>query len=215
MKKILKILDYTLFKLLPTIVIIIIIIFLICLPVSILTDFKDYDDIGDYTNSIYVITETYDGKNKYYEVSKNGDKRKTEAFVSDKYESYYLKDCLEAYINKDKNKVLNKFKEKSCQIISNPNGIIKYWELKDKTLKNIILKISELEHEKFSTKIYKINDNYYVIVNNNVNLWNPFNLYYYDKEENSLKLIYKFDGEIIIGIKEKGPFSPTILEESK
>ena len=117
MKKILKILDYTLFKLLPTIVIIIIIIFLISLPVSMFFDFKDFDDTGDYTNSIYVITETYDGKNKYYEVSKNGDKRKTEAFVSDKYESYYLKDCLEAYINKDKNKVLNNLKKKVVKLL--------------------------------------------------------------------------------------------------
>lgn len=172
--------------------------------------YKLKDKYADYSNSIYIITEfvTYNKSGiNYYEINNKGNIKKRDSFKSDKYISIYLKDCFEAYINKDKNKVLNNFKEKSCQIVDSNNGNMKYTKLKDKTLKNIIVEISKLEHEMFSSKIYVTDDNYYVIVNTNVNLWDPHNLYYYNKFTNKLELIYKFDGEDVIGIKENTYFN--------
>ena len=51
--------------------------------------------------------------------------------------------------------------------------------------------------------IIKVNDEYYVVVELNVNLWSPYELYKYSKEKNKLKLIYTFYGEEVIGIKNK------------
>lgn len=171
--------------------------------------YKLQNKYADYSKSIYIITEfvTYDKKGiNYYEINYKGNIRKIEPFESDKYVSIYLKDCFDAYIDREKNKVLNEFKEKNCQIIDSQNSNTKYTKLKDETLKNVIIEMSKLEYEKFSSKIYIVNENYYVIVNNNVNMWDPHNLYYYDEDNNQLKLIYKFDGEDVIGIKEKEPF---------
>ena len=82
--------------------------------------YKLKDKYADYTNSIYVITQyvTYgkEGTN-YYKINKKGNIKKIDSFESDKFTSIYLKDCFDAYINKDKNKVLNSFKEASCQIV--------------------------------------------------------------------------------------------------
>ena len=36
----------------------------------------------------------------------------------------------------------------------------------------------------------------------NVNLWTPYKLYKYDKKRNKLKLVYTFDNENVVGIKE-------------
>ena len=212
MKKILKILAYILFKLLPAIVIIIIIIFLISLPVSMLFDFKDYDDIGDYTNSIYVITETYDGKNKYYEVSKNGDKRKIDQFTCYAYTKYKFRFCHDHRIyDGGRNGEENIYNESECELFMDDKRI----DLEDGIIKDIIKTVgNEFQDPLFDTFIFEVNNHYYVFVEFNtvMNFTPPYYLYYYDKETKKLKYIYHATNEIKC-IKEKEKF--IFEEESK
>ena len=68
-------------------------------------------------------------------------------------------------------------------------------------------KISKLiskkeKHSIIGATIIKRNDEYYVVVELNVNLWTPYKLYKYDKKRNKLKLVYTFDNENVVGIKE-------------
>lgn len=50
-------------------------------------------------------------------------------------------------------------------------------------------------------KIFKLDDEYFVYAELNVNLWYPCTLYYYNQEISELIELYKFDDEEITGIK--------------
>ena len=51
------------------------------------------------------------------------------------------------------------------------------------------------------TKIFNIKEVYYVVIELNVNLWSPYELYYFNKDNGELKEIYTFNGKDIVGIK--------------
>lgn len=150
---------------------------------------------NNFENSIYVVTKNEsNNKLSYYEVNDRDYKRKTKEFEYEDNEVIILESCFESYI--ERNKVLNKKTEK-CKIFdSNHNEIEKY-----EILENIINLVSELEHDILQAKVMKVRENYYVIVLLNVNLWSPYDLYRY--ENNKLEHLYTFDGEDVIGIKEK------------
>lgn len=52
-------------------------------------------------------------------------------------------------------------------------------------------------------KIMKVNEEYFVIVNLNVNMWNPYRLYHFDNDDIKLKELYTFDNKDIIGVSLK------------
>lgn len=56
-------------------------------------------------------------------------------------------------------------------------------------------------HDMFEMKIFKLDDEYFVYAELNVNLWYPCTLYYYNQEISELIELYKFDDEEITGIK--------------
>ena len=69
-------------------------------------------------------------------------------------------------------------------------------------LSDVFDSILELEpHLIELCQIFKDSDEYFVYLELNVNWWYPCELYYYDKASGSLKLLFKFDNERIIGIK--------------
>lgn len=150
---------------------------------------------NNFETSIYVVTQNEsDKKLSYYEVNDREYKRKTKKFEYKDNEIIILKDCFESYIVG--NKVLNR-KTEECRIFdSNSNEIEKY-----EILENIINQISELEYDIFKAKIIKVNETYYIVVELNVNLWSPYDLYRYENDK--LVHLYTFDGEDVIGIKEK------------
>lgn len=150
----------------------------------------------DFTNSIYVITkdETTD-VTYYYEINDKGKRRKTKQFEPEKMEEYTVDHCYESYIGN--NKVLNRLTLDTCVIKDSRGDSVEITE----ELRNIITKVSELEHDIIKNKILNLNNECYVVVEFNVNLWSPYSLYYYDKNNQKLKRLYTFDGEDIIGLK--------------
>ncbi len=56
-------------------------------------------------------------------------------------------------------------------------------------------------HDMFEMKIFKLDDEYFVYAELNVNLWYPCGLYYYNQEASKLIKLYEFDDEEITGIK--------------
>ncbi len=105
---------------------------------------------------------------------------------------YNLNECYDSYISN--NTVLNKLNENKCEALKLYSD--------DKIVIEIIDEISHIEHDIFKAKIIKTDNNYYAIVELNVNLWSPYEFYIYDKKSKSLKLIHTFDGENVIAIKD-------------
>jgi len=173
-------------------------LFLFCLFWCLISySFLKLEKKNDYDNSIFVVTK--DERNdliRYYEINSYGYERNVDNFEYDNNELLYFNNCFESYIDRNKNKVLNK-RTNRCEILDkNKDNIII-----DEKYDDIINKVSGLEHDIMESKMIKINDNIYVVVVLNVNWWSPYKLYKYDN--NKLKHLYTFDGEDVIAIKEK------------
>ena len=174
------------------------IIVLIILIISFFPFIRKYinylNNKNNFENSISVVTEDENSQKKqYYEINEYKNRKKLKnSFIYDN-EIYNLENCYFSYINN--NKVLNKLNEEKC------NSLKTYSD--DENIINIIYKISNLEHDIISAKILKTNNNYYIVVSLNVNMWSPYDLYLYDKNLNTLILLYTFDGEDIIGINDE------------
>ena len=150
-----------------------------------------------FINSIFVVTKDHiNGKIYYYEVNDREYKRKTKKFDYEENEIYYFDGCFSSYIDRPSNKVLNTRLD-GCTIIDKDNNEI----VIDSTLNKIIDLVSELEHDIFMSKIIKLNSDYYIVVELNVNWHSPYELYKY--KGNRLSYIYSFESEDIIAIKEK------------
>lgn len=153
--------------------------------------------INDFSNSIYVITQDKDSNIKYYEVNDRKNKREAENFESEELEIYDVYSCYNSYIDRKKNKVLNKLTYDECRITDQNGTEI----VIDSDFEKIINLVASLEHDIMKNKIIKLEEDYYIIVALNVNLWSPYELYKFNKEKNKLVLIYIFDGEDVIGIR--------------
>lgn len=156
-------------------------------------DIEGSDD--DYINSYYVITRNVNnGKISYFEVSNSGNKmhrRKTNEFEGEKFdEIVYIRDCFDI---KNNNAIMN-----SCKLISD-FGEVPLVGIYEKITKQISL----LNHYMFDVKIYKKNDDYYVVREENVNIYSPFELYKYNNTDNVLELICHIPDEEIINFRKK------------
>lgn len=152
---------------------------------------------NDFTNSIHVATKSEANDLNYYEINDKGVKRNVDVFVLDDAMVINVNDCYDSYI--DNNKVLNKLTIDSCVLISDNEERIEI----SNELQVVIESISKLEHDMLDVRLFKIKEEYYVVVEFNVNIWSPYSLYYFDKDKEKLKEIYTFDGEDIVGIKIK------------
>lgn len=151
-----------------------------------------------FTNSFFVLTKDENTNIiNYYEVNDKGKRRKVDEFEPDKMEEFTVNNCYKSYISN--NKVLNELTLDTCIIEDNTGNAIEITE----EFKKIVEKVSNINHDIFKNKILKINNEYYVVVELNVNLWSPYRLYYYDRGKDELKHLYTFDGEDIIGLKIK------------
>lgn len=153
----------------------------------------------DFNNSIFVITQnTNTNEIHYYEVNNWKYKRNINEFESDKIEIFkvdnecYKEIPLEQYSARE-------YYTDDCTIKDNKEINIE----PDENIKNIIKLVNKKNSWIHGITIIKHNDEYYAGVLLNVNLWDPYELYKYDKKRNKLKLIYTFDGEEVIGIKNK------------
>ena len=71
------------------------------------------------------------------------------------------------------------------------------------TIKKIINQASKIEHDIIMNKIIKIDDQYFVVIELNVNLWTPYEFYYYNNKKDKLVEIETFDNYDVVGIKIK------------
>ena len=152
-----------------------------------------------FNNSIFVIASDRITKElHYYEVNNWKNKRKTNEFDSDEIEIFkadyecYKEIPLEQYYARE-------YYTDDCTIKDSKEMNIE----PDENIKNIIKLVNKKNSWIHGITIIKHNDEYYAGVLLNVNLWDPYELYKYDKKRNKLKLIYTFNGEEIIGIKNK------------
>ncbi|BBF42504.1 hypothetical protein lbkm_1186 [Lachnospiraceae bacterium KM106-2] len=143
----------------------------------------------DFRKSIKVITKNDSSDQiSYYEVNSAGVHRKIKSFQSDPIQIYHVTDCYHSDIVSGKVKNLLTL-DKAIKTDIND--------------KDVLTELSDIDHEIMKTKMININNETYVVVLLNVNLWSPYCLYHYDQKKKCLKEIKTFDGEDVIGIKLK------------
>lgn len=154
----------------------------------------------DFNNSIFVITSDQITKEiHYYEINNWKYKRKINEFDSEEIEMFKVdNECYNNRADIENHIALNQLIIEKCTIKDDLENNIEI----NGYIEKIIKLVSKKEkHDIIGNTIIKVNDEYYVVVELNVNLWTPYKLYKYSKEKNKIKLIYTFDGENIIGIK--------------
>ncbi len=149
----------------------------------------------EYKTSIFVTTEHLNNNGQsYYEISDEGKIREVGNFIPDKSTKYKLTNCFNSYVDMDSGKILNYFEEEKCRNESNFTP--------DENLKSIINNITNLTNKITDATIYQIKDNFYVSVGINTHIIKKDKLYYYDNETKKIRLIYVFNEEKVINLKE-------------
>lgn len=177
-------------------------LFLITLIICIVLGLCYFIHKNDFTKSTFVITQnTNTDEIHYYEVNNWKYKRNINEFESDKIEIFKVgNECYNKHADIENHIALNQLIIEKCTIKDDLENNIEI----NGYLEKIIKLVSKKEkHDIIGNTIIKVNDEYYVVVELNVNLWTPYKLYKYSKEKNKLKLIYTFDSEEVIGIKNK------------
>lgn len=153
-----------------------------------------FENLNDYTNSIFVITQNdYNDEIKYYEVNYKTNMRNTVSFESEIEEIYSTSGCVDRL--NDKKLIFEK-----CEIKDKNETVIEINEL----FKDILTDVYEKEDSHIlKIKILKVEEKYFVVTELNVNLWTPYVLYEYDYDKKELKYLYTFSSEDVIGIKVK------------
>ena len=156
--------------------------------------YKKYEKLDK--NHLYVVTKSeYNGDISYYKVDKKLRLSEANKFDYEPLNALELSGCFNSYTDREENEELNKLDKKNCKIIDSENNKVS----SNKDIDNIIKLVSKTPHVIVFTKIIPINGDYYVVTLLNVNYWSPYTLYKY--EDNTLKRIYRFDGENVIALK--------------
>ncbi len=131
---------------------------------------------------------------RYYSLARNQRICLTEAFEPDPMTVYTVPwGCFESYIYRS-SKVLNRLDHMALEDADkNPVPV------SDEQAK-IFHHIADLEHEMFNVRFLETNEETFVYLELNVNLWLPCCLYWYDRETDKLILLYKWDEEEVIGL---------------
>lgn len=162
---------------------------------------EDYDEFDENTEGIVDVKTIVDyyGDNKensYYSLAAGNRIKVIKPFDGDEIEIYTAdSSCFEAYIDRKKNKVLNKLVEES--LTDKHDNEVKITPV----LKDMFKQISKLEHDLMVVQILKDGDEYFAYVELNVNLWTPCTLYYYNKDTSELVELYEFDNERVTDLK--------------
>ncbi len=177
-------------------VIITILVFVILIIVALFCDAQKI--LADYNSdniSIRVITEDEQDQTKeYWGINNHGNEISVKKFKADDTKVYYLDNCYDRYT---KDGVRNYITD-NCEMHDEYENIIP----RNNEIEKIISLVAKTEtHSITSVKIFDKSGNYYVRVRLNVNLWCPYKLYYFDQENNKLKLIHTFGEKDVIGIK--------------
>lgn len=133
------------------------------------------------------------GEIEYVSIYSHGSSKETDTFKSEDFELYTADSAsFTSYISN--NKVLNKINkivltDSSENIIDN-----------DEIITGIFQSAEQIEHDIWEFQIFKVHDDYFVLVKLNVNWQSPCDFYEYDIANKELKLMYSFDSIDVIGL---------------
>ena len=133
------------------------------------------------------------GEVEYVSIYSHGSSKKTDAFKSEDFELYTADTTsFTSYISNSK--VLNKLNkivltDSSGNIVDN-----------DEIITGIFQSAEQIEHEIWEFQIFKVLDDYFVLVKLNVNWQSPCDFYEYDITNKELKLMHRFDDIDVLGL---------------
>lgn len=133
------------------------------------------------------------GEIEYVSIYSNGSSKKTDIFKSEDFKLYNADSTsFSSYISNGK--VLNKvhkiiLKDSLGNVVNN-----------DEIITGIFQSAEKIEHDIWEFQIFKVLDDYFVLVKLNVNWQSPCNFYEYDIADKELKLLHKFQDINVIGL---------------
>ena len=133
------------------------------------------------------------GEIEYVSIYSHGSSKETDAFKSEDFELYTADSpSFTSYISNSK--VLNKINkivltDSSGNIVDN-----------DEIITGIFQSAEQIEHDIWEFQIFKVLDDYFVLVKLNVNWQSPCDFYEYDIANKELKLLHKFQGIDVVGL---------------
>ncbi|MGX7394687.1 hypothetical protein [Carnobacterium mobile] len=133
------------------------------------------------------------GEIEYVSIYSNGSSKETDVFKSEDFKLYNADSTsFSSYISNGK--VLNKvnkimLKDSSGNVVDN-----------DEIITGIFHSAEKIEHDIWEFQIFKVLDDYFVLVKLNVNWQSPCNFYEYDIADKELKLLHKFQDIDVIGL---------------
>lgn len=130
---------------------------------------------------------------QYVSIYLNGKSKKIEPFDQDDFQLYNADtSSFSSYIYD--NTVLNKL---NTIVVEDSHGNPIH---NDEIITDIFKSAESLEHDIWQFQIFKILDDYFVLVKLNVNWQSPCDFYQYNKTDKTLNLLHRFDGVDIIGL---------------
>ena len=133
----------------------------------------------------------------YYSISAHGQAQKTEPFEPEEMVVHRIcPDSLESYVDREKNKVLNRLQE-VCVYDAKGQRV----ENEDPLIDRVMQQAAKLEHDIMELCIMEAGGHVFLHTELNVNLWCPYELYYYDPVKDRLIELYTFDGLEVIGLR--------------
>lgn len=133
----------------------------------------------------------------YYTLTSDGEVTETEPFTPDKMEMFSVPvhDCYGNYDIEFKSKRISYLMDIALK--DEDGNDVEVTPIISDIFKETLI----IDYDMFTMEIFKVGDEYFVYAEHNVNLWYPCVLYYYNQEASRLIELYKFDDEVITGIK--------------
>lgn len=133
----------------------------------------------------------------YYNVSNDGRVQETDPFVPDDMTvTRIARDSLESYIDREKNKVLNRLQDvyvydESGERVPNTDPLVDA----------VMQQAATLEHDIMELRMLRIGEETFLYTELNVNLWCPCELYWYDPAQDRLVELYTFNELEVVGLR--------------
>ncbi len=143
-----------------------------------------------------IMSNRKESETRYYSLATGERIRLTEAFEPDTVSTYTVPlGCFESYVDRDKNKVLNRLDHIALEDSN------RYQVSVSETETKVFYKIAELEHDLMDIRFIEISEQIFVYLELNVNLWTPCCLYWYDRDVDALVLLHEWDAEEVVGLR--------------
>ena len=132
----------------------------------------------------------------YYNIGAGHLKQECEPFEPDGMTVYTMDTSgLESYIDREKNKVLNRLKY--IRIEDAQGSEISPTPL----MEAVVTRSATLEHDIMELHLFEVDGEIFLQTELNVNWWCPVELYWYDTEKDRLIELYTFDALEIVGLR--------------